>query len=368
MWRPSALICVLFVLDASAQPVVARDVFVVIGQSLAVGGSTQNQEDAAGYVTSPAANGLVSRSYRNGYPTYGAEGWILANDWPCDDSQCAGTDCTGANRTPAGHPDSSTTDGDGTCRCDCGVTTASRNGWERGSPWPAFAAVWMAQRNREVVFLPTTIGDSCIVGPGGSPGGEPLWDSRVDCSQVSGTRWDDERGDLWCEMTRSIANSGETPTAFLWAQGECDTAGPTPATKAQYKAALTVLVDDIWSRYERPTGISVLGSRIGVTRHGGGTCGPLPATWAPIREAQIEVIAENAHAFLGASYDHIELESDCTHIYDNRTWGARWADAVRAAGIPPASTTTATPSSTSRRTPAAPARRASSRAPSATTA
>ncbi|MCX5736909.1 MAG: hypothetical protein NTZ61_00130, partial [Proteobacteria bacterium] len=54
-----------------------------------------------------------------------------------------------------------------------------------------------------------------------------------------------------------------------------------------------------------------------------------------IRQAQRAVIDTNAHAYVGASYDNIELENDCTHIYDNQTWGHRWAEAVQAAEILP---------------------------------
>ena len=337
--------------DPTTPPAIPNDVFIIAGQSLVVGHSTQNQGLKTGNVTSPTSLGLVTRLFNDYYAgTGGAAKSKDMNDWPCADTQCieAGTDtcvsgtcaneCAMPRASNAGCTDVTTPFacctglGTGTCDpipgcvCDCGVA-ATAFGGRYGSPWPAMAKAWMEQRNREITFISMAQGASCLV-----YGAAPLWDPTVDCSAASMTPLDgtfDERGELWCALKAAIPNSTFTPKAMIWAQGECDSVAGYD--KAAYKTALTTIVNYMWTTYQIPTLIAPLTTHTNITRHGGGSCSAVSPGMTDIRAAQMEIIGENPHAYVGASYDNIELESDCTHIYDNQTWGYRWAETMQAA-------------------------------------
>jgi hypothetical protein len=130
-WRRIVLLPALL---AASTAHAASDGFVLAGQSNMVGSSTQAENTMVSRVTSPDPEGLVSQSFRLDHK------WVLANEFPCHDTQCSGTQCAypGENRTVERHPQR-IDEGAGTCVCNCGVHVASSNqGGDagRGSAWP----------------------------------------------------------------------------------------------------------------------------------------------------------------------------------------------------------------------------------------
>jgi hypothetical protein len=231
------------------------DAFVLAGQSNVVGASTQYEELLEGRVTSPNPEGLLSWSFR-----LADHGWTLANEFPCADQQCTGTDCShpGPNRSTATHP-RWTDQGSGTCVCTCGVHIPAKNqnaDAGRGSAWPTFARRWMEDRGREVRFIATAIGGQCLVA--GLNPVQPSWDpDAMDCSTLAPIPIDapvpspSAPGELYCRMLESVQVSGiANLRGVLWMQGECEAS--SSIAFEEYRGALIRLGDAIWEDLQVP--------------------------------------------------------------------------------------------------------------------
>ena len=312
---------------------VVNDGFVLAGQSNMVGRSTQYENQKTGRVTSPAPNGLKSWTYR----AQTDNNWSIANEFPCDDSQCVGTNCTypGLNRTVDFHPqwvDS----GNGTCVCACGVHTVTSNqdaDAGRGSAWPTFAELWM-QRGHQAWFVGTALGGQCLVGT--LTPVQPAWDpDALDCSQLTPIQMGQPSpslqspGELYCRMIQAVHTSGiQDLRAVLWLQGECDaTAG---VSYTAYKAALEHLADRIWA----DLGVPMIAAPISRHTLTTDSCPMYPQINA-IAQATIDAAAEHPRIYPGPNSDALPLESDCIHIHDVQTLGQRWVQAVLNAGVAP---------------------------------
>jgi cysteine-rich repeat protein len=306
-------------------------------------------DDAAARVTTPAPNGLFSTAYRvlyaEGAMLNGATN-VLLNDFPCADAQCTGTQCSGENRTAAGHPDLDPNDGDGTCSCDCGAAQGT-SATEAASAWPALAAWWMAERGGPVRMITAALGGSCLVRDDGSHAGEPLWSPRervagvwadVDCATRDNGSVLDQRGDLLCASHRAAGDAGGAPHVVVFLQGECERDGFAVygelSGAAAYAAALRDLVDRNWEALGVPTVIAPISSRAtpGPTYSGSEGQTPYePGTPAfQVRAAQLDVIATHPHACRGPSLDDLEHEADGVHVRAVDVLGRRWAAAIEA--------------------------------------
>lgn len=302
------------------------DVFVLAGQSNMLGRSTQNESLLEGRVTSPSPEGLISRTFR-----MNDHRWSLANEFPCHDSECSGTNCSypGPHRTPSGHPQI-IDQGSGTCVCNCGVHLPARNAnadTNSGSAWPTFAERWMRERGREVEFVAASLGGQCLIGA--SDPAQPGWDpDAMDCSTLPPIPLGapipslTTPGELYCRMLEavSLAQVGEV-RAVLWMQGECDATAAVP--QGVYRAALERFADAVWSDLGAPLIVAP------ISRHtrAGDACVSHPSIEA-IRAATVEAADAHPNILLGPNTDDLELEADCVHIHDVVTLGSRWFDAV----------------------------------------
>lgn len=305
---------------AAADP--ATDAFVIAGQSNASGWSTQFENQRTGRVTSPSYDGLVSMSFR-----LSDHRWVLANDFPCANSQCVGTDC--AHRRVDTHP--RTTDvGTGTCACDCGVHTSTLVvDAGRGSPWPTFAQRWMGERGREVRFVAAAMGAQCLVG---SPNAaQPSWDpDAMDCATLpprglgENVAQPTSPGELYCRMLEAVDLSGVTNLrAVLWLQGECDASANV--STAAYRAALERLADAVW----RDLGVRLVAAPISINAYPYDNCLP-GGRIAAIHDATLAAAEAHPRIVLGPLVDDLELEPGCSHIHDVVTLGHRWYESVSA--------------------------------------
>ena len=304
------------------------DAFVLAGQSNLVGGSRQNEDSFEGRVTSPSSAGLASWSFRQA-----DHRWTLANEFPCADEQCSGTNCSypGPNRSTDTHP-RRTDVGTGTCVCTCGVHIPASNAnadAARGSAWPTFADEWMRVRGRELRFVAAGLGGSCLTGAPNAI--QPAWDpDAMDCSTLTPVPLGasvpslSTPGELYCRMLESVslAQVGEI-RAVLWMQGECDATASVPYDV--YRAALERFADAVW----RDLGAPLIVAPISRHTWDGDTCLAHPKIDA-IAAATVDAASANAHILLGPNSDDLELEPDCTHIHDVVTFGERWFDAVSA--------------------------------------
>ena len=311
---------------ASPPAQAGSDGFVLAGQSNMVGSSTEDENSLTGRVTSPNPDGLVSRSFRFDHK------WVLANEFPCHDSQCSGTRCEypGPNRTVEHHPQWSD-QGTGTCVCCCGVhlPTSNQNADAgRGSPWPTFAEDWMREREREVAFVATAIGGQCLVSSANP--GQPSWDpTAMDCAGLPpvplgvGIPALTAPGELYCRMLEAVRLSGLTNLrAVLWHQGECDA---DAVTFEAYKAGLERLADHIWT----DLGVPMIVAPISRKTKPDDTC-VSDAGMDAIHDATIAAALAHPHIFLGPDTDDLTFEPDCGHIHNVATLGDRWFEAVRA--------------------------------------
>lgn len=314
---------------AAARPAIADpavDAFVIAGQSNAAGWSTQNENRSEGRVTSPNGDGLVAMSFR-----LSDHRWVLANEFPCADSQCVGSSCelAGPNRNVAAHP--RTTDvGTGTCACDCGIHTSTlTTDAARGSPWPTFAQRWMQDRGRELRFVAAAVGSQCLVG---SPtAAQPTWDpDAMDCATLpprglgQSTPQPSAPGELYCRMLEAVDLSGVRDLrAVLWLQGECDASASVSA--ADYRAALERLGDAVW----RDLGVRLIAAPISINEYPDDSCHPGPRLMA-IHEGTIAAAQSHPRVVLGPIVDDLELEPGCSHIHDVVTLGHRWYESVTA--------------------------------------
>ena len=311
---------------ASPSAQAGSDGFVLAGQSNMVGCSTESENSLAGRVTSPDPDGLVSRSFRLDH------NWVLANEFPCHDSQCSGSRCEypGPNRTVERHPQW-IDQGTGTCVCRCGVHVPSNNqnaDAGRGSAWPTFAAEWMHERGREVSFVATAIGGQALVSSVNA--GQPSWDpTAMDCAALPpvplgvGIPALTAPGELYCRMLEAVRLSGlANLRAVLWQQGESDVGA---VSFDAYKAALERLADHIWSDLGVPLIVAPLSRK---TRSDDSCVSDAGAE--TIRDATIAAAQSHPYIFLGPETDDLAFESDCTHIHDVATLGERWFDAVTA--------------------------------------
>lgn len=315
-------------LTAPAPAGAASDAFVLAGQSNMHGLSAQSRGQLEGRVTSPGPGGLVSRAFR-----LADHRWTLANEFPCDDSECSGSQCAypGPLRTPEGHPQW-TDAGNGTCACSCGVHIPATNvgADERsGSAWPTFADRWMRERGREVVFVSTAIGNTCLVGaPYAS---QPGWDpDAMDCGALAPiplgvpVPTPAAPGELYCRMLEAVSLAEvEEVRAVLWMQGECDASAAVP--QAAYRAALERLADAIWRDLDAPLIVAPISLHTRI----GDPCTTHPSIEA-IRAATLAAADAHPNILLGPISDDLALEADCTHIHDVATLGSRWFDAVAA--------------------------------------
>ena len=316
-FRSLALALWLVPAAASAGIVVASDDFVLAGQSNQVGWSTQGENGKPGRVTSPSPTGLASWSFR-----LADHSWVLANEFPCDDSQCTGTGC--ANRTVDNHPSP-------TCVCSCGVHLPSEEGGYdtgHGSPWPEFARIWMEERHHPIHFVATALGGQCLVGS--AEVGQPTWDpDAMDCATLPpvpvgvAPPSPSRPGELYCRMLEAVhlAQPGHL-RAVLWYQGECDADDETVTPQA-YQHALERLAD----RVEADLGVPMIVAPISRKHFPGSTCPRIPA-WDAIHDATIAAVAENPNLRLGPDSDDLELERDCTHVHDVTRLGFRWYESV----------------------------------------
>jgi hypothetical protein len=323
---------VRFVLASAllASPAAAQltDDFVLAGQSNQAGASTQYENTKVGRVTSPNAAGLASWTFR-----LADHRWQLANEFPCDDGQCHGTNCAypGANRTVEVHP-VLTDVGNGTCVCDCGVHFPAKNeGGDagRGSPWPTFAARWMSERGRAVRFVATSIGGQCLVAAPTAK--QPAWDpDAMDCSTLVPTpigvapQSTTQPGELYCRMLEAVALAGVGDLrAVLWNQGECDA---PYVTRVEYEDGLERLADAIW----RDLGVPLVVAPVSLRTRTDDAC-ESPAWDAEIAAATEDAARTHAHIQLGPSLDDLVFEPGCLHVHDVVTLGDRWFAAAAAA-------------------------------------
>jgi Carbohydrate esterase, sialic acid-specific acetylesterase len=304
---------------AAAHP---TDAFVVAGQSNAAGWSTQFENQSTARVTSPNPQGLASWSFR-GYD----HRWVLANEFPCADSECTGTSCQ--DRTVATHPREIDTGG-GTCLCHCGIhQPVELVDAGRGSAWPTFAARWMQERGHEVRLIATAVGAQCLVG---SPTpAQPAWNpDAMDCATLpppppNGIRPPNAQpGELYCRMLEAV-RLANTPNlrAVLWYQGECDaTAQVDPAV---YRAALEHLADRVWSDLGVPMIVAPISRRTAM----GNAC-PYSPRIDGMHDAIVAAINAHPKLWQGPDTDDLPHEPDCSHIHDVQTLGVRWYEAVAA--------------------------------------
>ena len=318
---------------AASRRRITDDGFVLAGQSNMLGASTQFENLTLGRVTSPAPNGISSWAFR----ARGDNAWTLANEFPCDDSQCNGTACVypGPNRTVEQHPQW-TDHGAGTCVCSCGVHIPSDrtdSDAHRGSAWPTFAALWM-ERQRRAYLVASAMGGECLVGSY-SPT-QPAWDpNAMDCSTMEPISYGDEAptpqhpGEFYCRMVEAVATS-RVPhlRAVLWYQGECDAS--MKVARSDYESALERLADAVW----RDLGVPMIVAPISRKTRTDDACESSPAIDA-IHAATVDAAAAHPHIFLGPNTDDLPLESDCVHIHDVMTLGQRWYQAVLDAGVAP---------------------------------
>lgn len=298
------------------------DSFVLAGQSNVLGASTQNEELFEGRVTSPNPDGLLSWSFRQA-----DHRWTLANEFPCADQQCTGTDCShpGPNRSTATHP-RWTDQGSGTCVCSCGVHIPASNAnadAARGSAWPTFARRWMEDRGRGVRFVATALGNQCLVASPDSI--QPSWSpDAMDCSTLAPIPIDvpvpsiSAPGELYCRMLESVQISGVANLrGVLWLQGECDASASVPFE--EYESALIRLGDAVWADLGVPLIVAP------ISRHtlASDSCEEHPRLDG-IHAATLEAAAEHPGILLGPNSDDLPLEADCTHIHDVTTLGDRW--------------------------------------------
>jgi hypothetical protein len=204
------------------------------------------------------------------------------------------------------------------------------------SAWPVFSQRIAQEAGREVEIVSVNRGATSLVhAPIGSPFAHPLWDPTVDCTArawgpLHAGAWEDEPGDLFCLLFHAVeqAGVGDRLAAVLWHQGEMDGDGIQArlVTKAQYKAALNTLVDEIHARLGVPTIIA----QVSLCQFPDDPCTEkLPLLdRGQIRAAQLEVIAENENALPGPNTDDLE-HVDGVHIQDVVTLGDRWADSVK---------------------------------------
>jgi hypothetical protein len=204
------------------------------------------------------------------------------------------------------------------------------------SAWPVFSQRIAQEAGREVEIVSVNRGATSLVhAPVGSPFAHPLWDPTVDCTgrtwePLYAGAWEDEPGDLFCLLFHAVeqAGVGDRLAAVLWHQGEMDGDGIQAGlvTKAQYKAALNTLVEEIYARLGVPTIIA----QVSLCQFPDDPCTEkLPSAGrGQIRAAQLEVIAENENALPGPSTDDLE-HVDGVHVQDVVTLGERWALAVQ---------------------------------------
>lgn len=314
------------------------DVFVVAGQSNAVGYSTQGADtEAPPRVTSPdSLTSLASQNYRYRYtdPGESAGGDALAtlNDFPCADAQCTGTECTGTNRTAAGHPDTNAGDGDGTCSCFCGTHGSAFASWEGGSPWPTFAQRYMQDVGREVLLIDVTKPGQALIYDGDGSGPSPHFYPYADCS-LQNTDYDDQTGDGACGIYRAanLAGVASRVKAVLWVQGEAEVSGGT--SSAAYQTALSALSDLINDEYGRT--VPLLVATISTRTDTGDACTDGTGDFARIKTGQEDAIAADPDIYKGPNLDDITFDvdifggSNCVHYYDQQMHGERWYEAVR---------------------------------------
>lgn len=141
------------------------DVFVIAGQSNAVGASTLRPVDSS-YFGSPLDSWVYNLCFT----------WTLANE-----------------------------------PVHCYVTDG------RTGAWPTFAYYWMAEVRRPVILIATAVGGTCLVGPPyvSEP---PSWDP----DSPDGTLYQ-----LMVDMVDHVA-PGPRLRAVLWYQGECEVANQVP--------------------------------------------------------------------------------------------------------------------------------------------
>jgi cysteine-rich repeat protein len=315
--------------------------FVLAGQSNMEGRSTQNQDTDTGRVTSPDPfSSHVSRVFRARYlfdTGAGLPVWADANSWPCADSQCVDTwTGLGAPGVPGSCPARTAANNDAIdlqCKCHCGTSTDAWAGdlAELGSAWPTFAKRWMQDQGREVTFVSVNRGSSALVAFNDSDNlaGASSWDPTVNCTgrtwpTGSETPWKDDPGDLFCLVFHAVTQSGvgDSLKAVLWYQGEQD--ANEGISEAGYEAALNELVDQIWERLGVPTIIAPLSLRA-YPLDAQSTLSSVSPTGV-IRQAQLDVIASNPHAYRGPETNDLE-HVDSVHIQDVITLGDRWAEA-----------------------------------------
>jgi Carbohydrate esterase, sialic acid-specific acetylesterase len=296
------------------------DAFVIAGQSNAAGWSTQFENQTTARVTSPSTAGLSSWSFREA-----DHRWVLANEFPCAESQCSGTSCQ--NRTVDTHPREIDL-GNGTCVCHCGIhQPVEQVDAARGSPWPTFAARWMQERNREVRFVATAIGGQCLVGRPNAT--QPAWDpDAMDCAALPpvpagvAPPANTAPGELYCRMLEAVrlANVANL-RAVLWYQGECDaTAQVDPVI---YRAALEHLADRVQQDLGVPMVVAPISRRTTLV----GVC-PVSPRVDNMHDAIVAAIAAHPNLWPGPDTDDLSHEADCSHIHDVQTLGERWYEAV----------------------------------------
>jgi Carbohydrate esterase, sialic acid-specific acetylesterase len=330
----AAVLALLAARDAAAaRQRYGVDAFVLAGQSNMLGSSTQFENWKIGRVTSPAPNGLRSFAFR----ARGDNQWSMANEFPCDDSECHGSACDylGPNRTVDIHPQFYD-QGEGTCWCTCGVhypahfTNADAG---RGSAWPTFAQLWM-ERGRQAFFVSTAVGAQCLVAAPSWP--QPTWDpDAADCDSIPPYSYGElalsptRPGELFCRMLQAVELSNAKPLrAVLLLQGECD--ATARVDYATYKATLGRFADAVWERLRVP----VIAAPISRHTRPGDACPPYEQIDV-IAQATIDAANEHPHVFLGPLSDDLLIEADCIHTNDVITLGQRWFKAVMAAGVAP---------------------------------
>ena len=192
------------------------------------------------------------------------------------------------------------------------------------TPWPWFVKKWIETVQEPVRLIFQPIGGSCLCADDGV-GDEPQWDP-------DGVSPIGDRYDAMVTAATSTFKPGPSLRAVLWDHGECEQSAATTPTGTKlddYQAALEDLADNIWADLHVPMIISPL------SLYTGSTCALVQAR-QDIHDGQDAAAAAHVH-ILDTVVDKDDLDfdtdSDCSHVYDVKTLGERWFDAIAAEGL-----------------------------------
>jgi len=211
------------------------------------------------------------------------------------------------------------------------------------SSWPAFIRAREALGKRVVLITVAYGGTALAVDAEATAddGDEARWDPTAGRALAPGTGLTEVAGDLHrafldaVEVLEAAFGRPVPITVVHWNQGEKEGGrGSTlersyAETYALYYAALYDLVTAIWEDVGAPVMVSPTSLFEAAEDE------DITATYQPVHDAQLAVVAAHPHCYLGGSQDDLDLvdpPSDI-HIEDQNTLGTRNSAALTAAGL-----------------------------------